>query len=111
MNKYIQLDTLGFVTTWKCNSQCKHCSVAAKRANKPTVINTKLATGIIKQLKLPSSQYNPSVLTGWILSTVFHQHRGTCVLQPSKIKSSSLTGLVLSIAAQNRYLIEKIRKG
>jgi hypothetical protein len=50
INKYIQLDRLEFVTTWKCNSRCKHCSVAGKRASKPAVNNTEIATEIIKQL-------------------------------------------------------------
>ncbi len=50
MNKYIKLDRLEFVVTWKCNSRCKHCSVAGKRVNKPAVINAELAAGIVKQL-------------------------------------------------------------
>jgi hypothetical protein len=50
MGSYIKLERLEFVVTWQCNSHCKHCSVIAKRVNKPAVISSALATKIVERI-------------------------------------------------------------
>jgi hypothetical protein len=50
MGQYIKLNRLEFVVTWRCNSQCKHCSVVGNRTKKPVVISSELAVKIVKQI-------------------------------------------------------------
>jgi hypothetical protein len=61
VNKYINVNRIEFIVTWRCNSLCKHCSVSGKRGLKPAAINAELATRIIKEV---TSVYSPtSIMT------------------------------------------------
>jgi hypothetical protein len=62
LSKYINVERIEFVITFRCNSHCKHCSVdRGKRGLKPAAINSELATQIVKKV---AREYSPtSVMT------------------------------------------------
>jgi organic radical activating enzyme len=61
MNKYINIDRIEFIVTWRCNSNCKHCSVRHKRDSSPAAINAELTARIIKDI---TADYSPnSIMT------------------------------------------------
>jgi len=50
-NKYINIDRVEFIVTYRCNSHCKHCQLGEeKRDQKPASINSKLATRIVEEI-------------------------------------------------------------
>ncbi len=46
---YVDVRRLEFVVTWRCNSMCKHCSVAEKRGSK-SLLRAQLAGRIVRQI-------------------------------------------------------------
>lgn len=62
MNRFLTVDRIEFVVTYRCNSHCRHCQVGQnKRASRPTAIDEGLAVQIIRDV---TSAYSPrSIMT------------------------------------------------
>ncbi len=62
MNRFLTVDRIEFVVTYRCNSHCKHCQVGQdKRASRPTAIDEGLAVQIIRDV---APAYSPrSIMT------------------------------------------------
>ena len=62
MNRFLTVDRIEFVVTYRCNSHCKHCQVGQdKRVSQPTVIDEELAAQIVRSI---APVYSPrSIMT------------------------------------------------
>lgn len=57
LNKFINVDRIEFIVTYRCNSHCKHCAIGQdKRETSPLAIETGVATRIIDRV---TQEYSP----------------------------------------------------
>lgn len=57
MNKFVSVDRIEFIVTYRCNSQCKHCAIGQdKRESSPVAIDTDLAVQTVDRV---AQEYSP----------------------------------------------------
>jgi len=60
LSKFLTVERIEFIVTYRCNSQCKHCQIGQdKRASQPVAIDQRLAVQIVQEV---AQAYSPSSL-------------------------------------------------